>query len=137
MQADNLMEKSAVEAPCIMTPESISAYIQVEYPATRLLTGNTLSCGCLKGEHFKAVNKYFEGTSLRQAIEGQVHSTRAMSGYPGVHRNRDRWAAKITYPKVTYQLGTFENIDGAIAARQEAERLLLADPQQFQEKYRK
>ena len=208
---------------------------EVEYPATRLLTGNTLSCGCLKGEHFKAINKYYGGTSLRQSIEEKVHSTKAMSGYtgvttkrgkwkayirykgqntslgcytkledavkarargkelvqmdalglldfyeelhkddparpnreqvrqmqekplpeppaelrikatrsnntsgyPGVHRKRDKWAAKITYQKVTYQLGTFENIDGAIAARQEAERLLLADPQKFQEKYRK
>lgn len=208
---------------------------EVEYPATRLLTGNTLSCGCLRGEHFKEINKYFDGTSLRQSIEEKVHSTKAMSGYtgvttkrgkwkayirykgqnislgcytkledavkarargkelvqmdalglldfyeelhkddparpnreqvrqmqekplpeppaelrikatrsnntsgyPGVHRKRDKWAAKITYQKVTYQLGTFENIDGAIAARQEAERLLLADPQGFQEKYRK
>lgn len=208
---------------------------EVEYPATRLLLGNTVSCGCLRGQHFKEVNKYIDGTSLRQSIEEQVHSTRAMSGYtgvtikrgkwkayikykgqnislgcytnledavkarargkelvqmdalglldfyeelhkddpalpdrakvkaenrepkqeqpapsvlratrnnntsgyPGVHRKRDKWAAKITYQKVTYQLGTFENIDGAIAARQEAERLLLADPQKFQEKYRK
>lgn len=208
---------------------------EVEYPATRLLTGNTLSCGCLRGEHFKEINKYFDGTSLRQSIEEKVHSTKAMSGYtgvttkrgkwkayirykgqnislgcytkledavkarargkelvqmdalglldfyeelhkddparpnreqvrqmqekplpeppaelrikairsnntsgyPGVHRKRDKWAAKITYQKVTYQLGTFENIDGAIAARQEAERLLLANPQKFQEKYRK
>lgn len=208
---------------------------EVEYPATRLLTGNTLSCGCLKGEHFKQINKYIDGTSLRQSIEEKVHSTKALSGYtgvttkrgkwkayirykgqsislgsyanledavkarargkelvqmdaldllecyeelhkndparpnreqvrqmqekplpqtptgpkiratrnnntsgyPGVHRNRKKWAAKITYQKVTYQLGTFEDIDGAIAARQAAERLLLADPQKFQEKYRK
>lgn len=30
MQAANLMEKPAAETPCIMTPESISAYIQYE-----------------------------------------------------------------------------------------------------------
>ena len=40
---------------------------QVEYPATRLLLGNTVSCGCLRGEHFKEVNKYIDGTSLRQS----------------------------------------------------------------------
>ena len=36
----------------------------VELPATRVLTGNTLSCGCLKGAHFKTTNKYYYGTSL-------------------------------------------------------------------------
>lgn len=204
---------------------------EVEYPATRLLTGNTLSCGCLKGEHFKEINKYFDGTSLRQSIEEKVHSTKAMSGYtgvttkrgkwkayirykgqnislgcytkledavkarargkelvqmdalglldfyeelhkddparpnrsqvrqmqekpitapqsgprvratrsnntsgyPGVHRKRDKWAAKITYEKVTYQLGTFDNIALAIAARQEAELKLNESPEQFPE----
>ena len=53
---------------------------EVEYPATRLLTGNTVSCGCLRGEHFKEANKYIGGTSLRQSIGEHVHSTRAMSG---------------------------------------------------------
>lgn len=204
---------------------------EVEYPATRLLTGNTLSCGCLKGEHLKKVNKYYDGTSLRQSIEEQVHSTRARSGYtgvtikrgkwkayikykgqnislgcytkledavkarargkelvrldalglldfyeelhkddpaqpnraqiremrekpisepqaetklratrsnntsgyPGVHRKRDKWAAKITYQKVTYQLGTFDNLDQAIAARKEAELQLNTAPGHFPE----
>ena len=41
---------------------------EVEYPATRLLLGNTVSCGCLRGQHFKEVNKYIDGTSLRQYI---------------------------------------------------------------------
>lgn len=208
---------------------------EVEYPATRLLTGNTLSCGCLKGEHFKSVNKYIDGTSLRQSIEEQVHSMRAASGYtgvtikrdkwkayikykgqnislgcytkledavkarargkelvqmdalglldfyeqlhkddparpnreqvrqtqkkalpelppepriratrnnntsgyPGVHRRRNKWVAKITYQKVTYHLGAFDTKDEAITARQEAEQLLFADYQKFLEKFRK
>lgn len=202
---------------------------EVEYPATRLLLGNTVSCGCLRGEHFKEANKYIGGTSLRQSIEEQVHSTRAMSGYtgvttkrgkwkayikykgqnidlgcytnledavkarargkelvqadalglldfyeelhkddpalpdrskvrqenkqpkqeqpessiiravrsnntsghPGVHRKRQKWAAKITYRQVTYQLGVYEDIEGALAARLEAEAQLIKDPEQF------
>ena len=201
----------------------------MEYPATRLLLGNTVSCGCLRGEHFKEANKYIGGTSLRQSIEEQVHSTRAMSGYtgvttkrgkwkayikykgqnidlgcytnledavkarargkelvqadalglldfyeelhkddpalpdrskvrqenkqpkqeqpessiiravrsnntsghPGVHRKRQKWAAKITYRQVTYQLGVYEDIEGALAARLEAEAQLIKDPEQF------
>ena len=202
---------------------------EVEYPATRLLLGNTVSCGCLRGAHFKEVNKYIGGTSLRQSIEEQVHSTRAKSGYtgvttkrgkwkayikykgrnidlgcytdledavkarargkelvrmdalglldfyeelhrddpalpnrskvrqenrepkqeslepsklravrsnntsgyPGVHRTRNKWAAKITFEKVTYQLGSYESIKDAIAARQEAEKKLQEDPHGF------
>lgn len=148
---------------------------EVEYPATRLLTGNTLSCGCLKGEHFKAINKYYGGTSLRQSIEEKVlglldfyeelhkddpvrpnrEQVRQMqekplpepptgprikatrnnntSGYPGVHRKRDKWAAKITYQKVTYQLGTFSRIEDAIDARQTAELHLRNAPELFSE----
>lgn len=204
---------------------------EVEYPATRLLLGNTVSCGCLRGEHFKAINKYCAGTSLRQSLEEQVFSTRARSGYtgvttkrgkwkayikykgqdislgcydkledavkarargkelvqmdalglldvyeelhkndpalpdrgkvreahkqpkqeqpvppilpalrsnntsgyPGVTRKRDKWAAKITYQKITYQLGSFQSIDDAIAVRKEAERKLKEDPHSFVE----
>ena len=104
---------------------------QVEYPATRLLLGNTVSCGCLRGAHFKEVNKYIGGTSLRQSLDEQVHSTKAMSGYTGVHRKREKWAAKITFQKVTYQLGSYESIEEAIAIRQEAEKKLRDDPHGF------
>lgn len=208
---------------------------EVEYPATRLLLGNTVSCGCLRGAHFKEANKYIGGTSLRQSIEEQVHSTRAKSGYtgvttkrgkwkayikykgqdidlgcyakledavkarargkelvqadalglldfyeelhrndpalpdrskvrqenrepkqeplepsilravrsnntsgyPGVHRKRDKWAAKITFQKATYQLGCYESIEDAIAARRKAERKLQEDPQGFSDWARK
>ena len=208
---------------------------EVEYPATRLLLGNTVSCGCLRGRHFKEFNKYIDGTSLRQSIKEQVHSSRAISGYtgvtvkrgkwqahikykgqhislgcytnledavkarargkelvqmdamglldfyeelhkddpalpdrakvraenkhtkqeqpelsviravrsnntsgyPGVSRKRNKWSAKITWQKVTYQLGSYDDIEEAIAVRQEAERLLSADPRQLQEKYSK
>jgi len=104
---------------------------EVEYPATRLLLGNTVSCGCLRGEHFKEVNKYIGGTSLRQSIEEQVRSTRAKSGYTGVHRKREKWAAKITYMKTTYQLGVYEDFEGALSARLEAEAQLKKNPEEF------
>lgn len=206
-----------------------------EFPATRLLTGNTLSCGCLRGAHLKLFNQCCDGTSIRMSMEERVHSTRAESGYtgvtrkrdkwkayirykgrsyslgcytaledavkarargkelvrldamglldfyeelhrndpprpdraavrraqeepvtehrtgprpramrsnntsgcPGVSRKRDKWSSKITYQKHTYHLGTFDTIDRAIAARQEAEALLTADPVRFLEQYRK
>lgn len=201
---------------------------EVTLPATQLLTGRTRSCGCLRGEHLRSVNQFYEGTSLRRSLEERVSSTRAESGYtgvtkkrgrwqayigykgknhslgsydnledavkarargkesvqkdarellahyealqpdtpelpmpfpareeprpepggrpvrsnntsgvPGVYEKRGKWSAKITYRKVTYQLGTFEQKEAAVAARREAERLLEEDPQKFLIKYAK
>ena len=53
------------------------------------------------------------------------------SGHPGIHRKRDKWTSKITFQKVTYQLGSYKDIAEAIAVRQEAERKLREDPQNF------
>ena len=52
-------------------------------------------------------------------------------GHPGVHRKRNKWAAKITFQKATYQLGSYESIKDAIAARQEAEKKLQEDLRVF------
>ena len=100
---------------------------EVEYPATRLLTGNTLSCGCLKGEHFKAINKYYGGTSLRQSIEEQVHSTRAMSGYTGVTKKRDKWKAYIKYKGQDISLGCYTKLEDAVKARARGKELIQMD----------
>ena len=81
---------------------------EVEYPATRLLLGNTVSCGFLRREHFNEVNKYIGGTSLRQSIEEQVHSTRAMSGYTGVTVKRGKWKAYIMYKGRDISLGCYD-----------------------------
>jgi len=100
---------------------------EVEYPATRLLTGNTLSCGCLKGEHIKAVNKYYGGTSLRQSIAEQVVSTRSASGYTGVTKKRDKWKAYIKYKGQNISLGCYTNLEDAVRARARGKELVQAD----------
>lgn len=53
------------------------------------------------------------------------------SGHPGVHRKRNKWAAKITYMKTTYQLGVYEDFEGALSARLEAEAQLKKNPEEF------
>ena len=84
---------------------------ELECTATRLLSGNTLICGCLRKGHFKAANMYIDGTSLRQALEEQVFSARAESGYTGVTKKRGMWAAYISYkgqklfPRQLFQTG--------------------------------
>jgi len=100
---------------------------EVEYPATRLLLGNTVSCGCLRGEHFKEINKYIAGTSLRQSIEEQVFSTRARSGYTGVTVKRGKWLAYIKYKGQNVNLGCYEKLEDAVKARARGKELVQLD----------
>lgn len=103
----------------------------VELPATRLLLGNTSSCGCLQAkmrkEVFKKANKCFAGTNLTQAVKEQVISTRNQSGYVGVFPKRDKWTATLKYKGKLYYLGTFYNIEDAVKARARAKELAIED----------
>ena len=101
----------------------------VELPATRALLGNTLSCGCLKGEALKASRKYYDGTSIVQSMTEKVESTRSSSGYTGVSPKRDKWQAHITYKGVRYSLGSYFDIDDAVKARARAKEIVIADAQ--------
>lgn len=44
------------------------------------------------------------------------------SGYPGVFKKRDKWSARITVGGKLYTLGSYENIEDAIAIRRQAEQ---------------
>ena len=97
------------------------------YPATRLLTGNTVSCGCLRAEHLRTVNKYIDGTSLRQALDEQVISKRAASGYTGVTIKRGKWKAYIKYKGQTTVLGCYDKLEDAVKARARGKELVQMD----------
>lgn len=99
----------------------------IELPATRLLLGNTKSCGCIQLELLKRTNKYIDQTSLRQSMDETVISTRNESGYVGVTKKRGKWKATITYKKKIYHLGCYEDIDDAARARARAKELVIAD----------
>ena len=109
----------------------------VELPATRVLIGNTLSCGCLKGAHFKTTNKYYDGTSLTLSMREQIESRHSVSGYVGVTPKRDKRHAYITYKGVHYSLGSYWNIDDAVKARTRAKELVMADAQGLLDFYSK
>lgn len=109
---------------------------EASYPATRLLTGNTLSCGCLRGGHFKEINKYIGGTSLRQALDGQVHSTKAASGYTGVTAKRGKWKAYIKYKGRHIDLGSYDKLEDAVKARARGKELVQADAQELLDSYK-
>ena len=53
------------------------------------------------------------------------------SGYTGVSFRKNKWEARICYNKLRYFLGHFDTQDEAIKARQDAEKLLQADPDAF------
>ena len=99
----------------------------IELPATRVLNGNTLSCGCLKGAHLKMTNKYYAGTSLAQSMTEKVKSTRSVSGFTGVSPKKDKWLAHIKYKGVLYSLGSYYNVEDAVKARAKAKELVIAD----------
>lgn len=100
---------------------------EVFYSATRLLTGNTESCGCLRAEHLRAVNKYIGGTSLRQVLDDHVVSTRAASGYTGVTIKRGKWKAYIKYKGQTIVLGCYDKLEDAVKARARGKELVQMD----------
>ena len=53
------------------------------------------------------------------------------SGYTGVSFRKNKWEARICYNKLRYFLGRFDTQDEAIKARQDAEKLLQAEPDAF------
>jgi len=107
----------------------------VELPATRLLSGNTLSCGCMKAEKILFTSKYIGGTQLVLSLKADNRKTGTRSGYTGVAPRRDKWYAHITYRGKRYYLGTYSNIEDAVEARARAKRLVIEDAQKLLEYY--
>ena len=100
---------------------------EVSYPATRLLTGNTVSCGCLRKDNLRAVNKYIDGTSIRQSLEEKIHSPHAQSGYIGVMRKNGKWLAYISYKGKKVYLGLYSELDDAVKVRSRGKELVRMD----------
>ena len=108
-----------------------------EIPATRLLTGNTLSCGCARVEQLQKANQYIDKTNLRQSLLDQPLSSNSFSGYTGVARKRDKWQAYINYKGRRYFLGSYEKLDDAVEARAKAKKLVQEDALRLKEEYEK
>ncbi len=100
---------------------------EIEVPATSLMSGNTTSCGCLNVEILQYINRYVEGTSLRQALDDKMVNPNSLSGFVGVQPKRGRWTAHITYKGVRYNLGTYSNIEDAVKARARAKERVMED----------
>lgn len=97
---------------------------EVDCTATRLISGNTLSCGCLRQANLSEANQYFGGTSLRRSLEEQVLSDRSASGYTGVAPKGDKWRAYVKYKGQYVSLGTYTNLEDAVKARARGKELV-------------
>lgn len=100
---------------------------EVSLPATRLLTGNTLSCGCLRAAQLQETNRYYDGTSLRMSMEERVHSSRSGTGYTGVTLKGGKYRAYICYKGRNYSLGSYTKLDDAVKARARGKELVRMD----------
>jgi len=107
----------------------------VELPATRLLTGNTLSCGCMKAENILIDSKCIGGTQLVSSLKEDMKKTDTLSGYTGVAPKGHKWYAYITYRGKRYYLGTYPKKEDAIKARAKAKELVMEDARKLLEEF--
>ena len=107
----------------------------VELTATRLLSNNTLSCGCIHTEVIRRANKYFGGTSLERSLREQVTCSRSKSGYVGVTKKRDKWQAYITYQGKRTSLGVYDKLEDAVKARARGKEAVMEDATKLLEIY--
>ena len=100
---------------------------RAEVPATRLVSGNTLSCGCLKTDRLHTGNKYIDGTELRCVLDDRVPKPENPSGYLGVSPSRGRWLAQIKYKGQYYYLGRYATPEEAAKAYGRAKEQVQED----------
>lgn len=89
-----------------------------------MLNGDITSCGCVMAQSAnKAKAPYLVNHTYIANIRSGKPSKRSTSGFKGVYwsKSKKKWQAGITCQGVNYELGYFDNINDAIAARLEAE----------------
>lgn len=102
--------------------------------ASRLNSGNTKSCGCLRTDAVKknikkAINKnkkyWVENTNVYN-IRGRKLFKNNTSGYTGVSykKSSKKWVAQIEFKGVAYTLGYFKTKEEAANVRKKAEENL-------------
>lgn len=100
----------------------------IEVSKESLCAGKTKSCGCLQAETRKENMKkaiHFVGGTCLERIANQKNTANNTSGYRGVYqRENSRWRAAIGFQGKVYNLGTFVNLEDAVAARKKAEEEL-------------
>lgn len=96
------------------------------------------SCGCRKKEHDEKLGSFLThvaGTSL-DMIKSKKVPTNNTTGHKGIYFIKGKYVAKIVFQKKQYYLGTYENLDEAVAIRKEAETILFDGFATYYKKYK-
>ena len=103
---------------------------QVEVVSNDLLRGQTKSCGCLRKNKMKTIQKTIlkdqTSPTVLNSICAGTYPVHSNTGFIGVHRdNKGRFEASITFKKKRIRLGRFATLEEAIKARKTAEKELF------------
>lgn len=110
---------------------------EVDIGYNELMWGNWKSCGCLKKKHNRRLKDFqtrADGTSI-DVIKSKKLPSSNTSGYKGVGVARGKYFAKIVFQQKQYYLGAYANIEDAVSARKEAERLLFDETAAYYERW--
>lgn len=97
-----------------------------------LKNGAIVSCGCKNDENkqslkFNRIN-YVEGTNISSISSTRKVNKNNTSGYKGVSWNKEKnkWYAQIYFKGASYNLGYYDQINEAIKARKEGEKIYFS-----------
>lgn len=94
--------------------------------ADRLLAGGVTSCGCMQ----ERARKLIGGSKERRgwtAEEEAVRIAKRMTGCEGIYQRGDTYIAQIKIAYKTYHIGSYENRDDALEARQNVVHVRIQD----------
>lgn len=98
---------------------------EIEVTADGLMSRNNLSCGCLKRENQENIHNMLhrvDGTCLEWLSRKKPRKDN-ICGYTGINRIQSgKYRASIGFKGQRYYLGTYKNLEDAIAAREKAGR---------------
>lgn len=94
--------------------------------ADRLLAGGVTSCGCMQ----ERARKLIGGSKERRgwtAEEEAARIAKRMTGCEGIYQRGDTYIAQIKIAYKTYHIGSYENRDDALEARQNVVHVRIQD----------
>ena len=100
---------------------------ELDLTESALVHGNYQSCGCLKEEYQKNINKQLhmiDGTCI-EWLEKRKHRCDNTSGFRGVYRMKNgHFRVTIGFKKKRFHIGIFSDFQEAVQARMEAEKIV-------------
>ncbi len=92
----------------------------VEYTYSELLYSHIHSCGCEQHPSVPLAMHYIDGTCV-EMLEMKRPNKNNTSGHTGVKHTKRGWVAQIYFKKKCYYLGTYQDYQLAVKARERAE----------------